>query len=200
MRTLSKGNRAAAVAAASAVLLLGRTAGAEERTTRAPSQEGAQRSEAMETNRIEKSNAQWKRDLSAEQYRVLRQKGTERAFTGKYWNHAEEGAYRCAGCGQVLFGSDRKFDSGCGWPSFAAPAAGKAVTEQPDDSHGTHRTEVLCSRCGGHLGHVFDDGPAPTGRRYCINSAALTFEKGQTNAPADSAAPVPSAAPDKGKH
>lgn len=124
-----------------------------------------------------KSDEEWKKQLTPEQYRVLRQKGTERAFTGKYWNNHEKGTYRCAGCGQILFESDTKFDSGCGWPSFYAPNASNAVATADDHSHGMERTEVLCSKCGGHLGHVFDDGPNPTGLRYCINSASLTFEE-----------------------
>ncbi len=126
---------------------------------------------------IAKTDAEWKQELTPEQYRVLRQKGTERAFTGEFWNTHESGAYRCAGCGEKLFVSDAKFDSGCGWPSFSAPASTNVVAEAADRSHGMVRTEVLCSKCGGHLGHVFDDGPAPTGLRYCINSASLKFEK-----------------------
>jgi len=126
--------------------------------------------------KIVKADAEWKQTLTPEQYRVLREKGTERAFTGEFWNHHEKGAYRCAGCGTMLFASDSKFDSGCGWPSFSAPAGTNTVAEASDRSHGMVRTEVLCSKCGGHLGHVFDDGPKPTGLRYCINSAALKFE------------------------
>lgn len=126
---------------------------------------------------IVKTEAEWRKELTPEQFRVLRQKGTERAFTGAFWNHHEKGEYRCAGCGMALFASEAKFDSGCGWPSFSTPAATNTVAEAADRSHGLERTEVLCSKCGGHLGHVFDDGPKPTGLRYCINSAALKFEK-----------------------
>lgn len=124
----------------------------------------------------EKSDKEWKKELSKEQFRVLRLKGTEQAFTGKFWNHKEKGTYKCAGCGIALFESDTKFDSGCGWPSFFTPSDENNIQEEIDTSHGMVRTEVLCKNCGGHLGHVFDDGPKPTGLRYCINSVSLDFE------------------------
>jgi peptide-methionine (R)-S-oxide reductase len=127
--------------------------------------------------KIEKSDDEWRRTLTPEQYRVLRQKGTERAFTGAFHDSHEEATYVCAGCGQPLFRSDEKFDSGCGWPSFTAPVSGESVATERDTSHGMIRTEVVCSACGGHLGHVFDDGPRPTHLRYCINSASLDQKK-----------------------
>jgi peptide-methionine (R)-S-oxide reductase len=131
----------------------------------------------MAKEQIEKTDEQWREELTPEQYRVLREKGTERPFTGEYDHIFEPGTYRCAGCGAELFASDAKYDSGCGWPAFYAPADGDAVAEETDRTFGMSRTEVLCAACGGHLGHVFPDGPAPTGLRYCINSAALKHEQ-----------------------
>lgn len=133
----------------------------------------------MKNNNLEKSDTEWKKELSPDAYKVLRQKGTERPFSGKYYNSKDDGVYKCAGCGKELFKSENKFDSGCGWPSYWKPADEDAVKEQVDDSLGTRRTEILCSNCGGHLGHVFNDGPKPTGLRYCINSVALDFQKSE---------------------
>jgi len=130
----------------------------------------------MGAEKIVKSEDEWKKVLTPEQYRILREKGTERAFTGLYWNSHESGVYACAGCGQELFDSDTKFDSGTGWPSFWDAIDRSRVEIRDDFSHGMHRLEVVCSRCGGHLGHLFDDGPQPTGQRYCINSASLKFQ------------------------
>lgn len=129
------------------------------------------------TQKVDKTEAEWREQLTPEQYDILRKAGTEPPFTGDYVYNKESGTYRCAGCGADLFSSETKFDSGTGWPSFTEPAVAQAVELRDDKSLFMHRTEVLCRRCGGHLGHVFDDGPGPTGQRWCINSAALDFEQ-----------------------
>jgi peptide-methionine (R)-S-oxide reductase len=125
---------------------------------------------------IQKTDEQWRQELSPEQYQVLRKAGTERPFSGKYVHNHDDGTYHCAGCGALLFSSGTKFDSGSGWPSFWQPADEENIERRTDSSHGMIRTEVLCKKCGGHLGHVFEDGPRPTGERFCMNSLAMTFE------------------------
>jgi peptide-methionine (R)-S-oxide reductase len=130
------------------------------------------------TSKVTKTEEQWRAELTPEQYKVLRQKGTEAPFTGEYDHTFEDGVYRCAGCGAELFRSDAKYDSGCGWPAFSAPTSADAVEEESDSGLFMRRTEVLCASCEGHLGHVFPDGPGPAGLRYCINSAALKLEEG----------------------
>jgi peptide-methionine (R)-S-oxide reductase len=135
--------------------------------------------------KMRKSDAEWRAQLQPAEYAVAREKGTEQAFTGRYWDHHEAGIYRCVCCGTALFASDAKFDSGCGWPSYFEPLDPANVREEQDTTHGMQRTEILCNICDAHLGHVFSDGPPPTGRRYCINSVSLTFEpRNDTGLPA----------------
>jgi peptide-methionine (R)-S-oxide reductase len=140
-------------------------------------QNSPQQQTTMKKDKIEKTEEEWKRTLSPEQYEVLREKGTEMPFSGKYYLHKEKGTYVCAACGNELFKSDTKFDAGCGWPSFSDVIDSSKVIYTKDKSHGMIRTEITCAKCGGHLGHVFDDGPTSTGLRYCINSVSIEFEK-----------------------
>jgi peptide-methionine (R)-S-oxide reductase len=137
--------------------------------------------------KVRKSDEEWARELSPEQFRIARKKGTERAFSGEYWDSKERGVYRCACCGSALFSSDDKFDSGTGWPSFTRPLAPDRVEEEEDRTLMMRRTEVLCSRCDAHLGHVFDDGPRPTGLRYCLNSASLDLDRAESGKPEEDA-------------
>ncbi len=158
------------------VPLVALAAGAGDKAPSEPKASGSAQAPAAE-GKVNKTEAEWKKQLTPEQFHILREKGTERAFTGKYHDNKEAGVYHCAACGQALFASDHKFDSGTGWPSYWQPSTPGAVTLHEDKSWFMTRTEVVCSRCGGHLGHVFDDGPQPTGLRYCINSASLSFTK-----------------------
>ena len=182
------GSALVAVACRQSTTVPGSSAGMTEGSTGATQTGNTTQTEegsSMATeNKVTKTDEEWRKTLTDEQYRILRKKGTERAFSGDYWNTKMPGAYVCAGCGQELFSSEHKFDSGTGWPSYYQPAMPDHVTTESDRTFGMKRTEVLCSRCGGHLGHVFPDGPEPTGERYCINSAALRFvEQGKDRGP-----------------
>jgi peptide-methionine (R)-S-oxide reductase len=155
----------------------GKAAGAEAVRPKAVKLYSVAKKGYIMSEKIIKTEDEWKKLLTQEQYHVIREKGTEQPFTGATWNNHDKGIYRCAACGNDLFSSEHKYESGTGWPSFWQPLAKENVTEKPDNSLFTRRTEIVCSRCDGHLGHVFDDGPKPTGLRYCMNSAAMTFVK-----------------------
>lgn len=157
-----------------ACLLAGAVALAQETKSK---EKPAAKKEKKVIEKVVKTDEEWQQILSPLQFNILRKKGTERAFTGEYWNNHEDGVYVCAACGLELFAAKHKFDSGTGWPSYWQPIAKENVATETDNSHGMQRVEVLCARCGGHLGHIFDDGPRPTGLRYCINSVSLKFVK-----------------------